>query len=186
MSIKLVTYNQSHVTALDDAVLIQYICGVGGIIHGCNVSNPNGHSIQIATGHGVLCGRKFSIQNVTIPISLPPISQKGRVKIKMDLSNQEKPIQLLVQMAGSLPKLSQDENINFTNGVYEFELATFDVSQAGITGLKQTFQASLRCQTLVDLDRVKKTLEDAPKVHEGVETVPSSSVGKDGDWYVQI
>jgi hypothetical protein len=53
----------------------------------------------------------------------------------MDLAQSGAPIELLVEVAASLTPVVQDNDVNTTNGVYEVNLATFDVGTSAISNL---------------------------------------------------
>jgi hypothetical protein len=53
----------------------------------------------------------------------------------MDLSDTDEPISFMVETANSLTPVIQDSDVNINNGVYEINLATFDVDTASISNL---------------------------------------------------
>lgn len=53
--------------------------------------------------------------------------------MRADLADAQEPVKILSVAADPLPKLTQDENINYDNGVWEMELATYT---AGMTAIK--------------------------------------------------
>ena len=46
----------------------------------------------------------------------------------------------MVATGSTLPDLTQEENANFTNGVWEMELATFDVDTSAVDNVVETFE----------------------------------------------
>lgn len=193
MTIKLITFDKSTVTSLDDAVVYDYLCNEGGVIHGCEVTNPTSNTLHVANGHGVIHGRKFTVEEETINVSLPASNQNGRLKIKIDLSNNEIPIQLVVEMTpGELPPLKKDHDMNYTNGIYEYELGTFKAIPQGINSFKQTFMASQIADIYKDVQMIikknqelEKNINAVHKVYKGTSD-PTTNLGKDGDVYFQI
>jgi hypothetical protein len=53
----------------------------------------------------------------------------------MDLSDTDEPISFMVETANSLTPVIQDSDVNINNGVYEINLATFDVDTSTISNL---------------------------------------------------
>lgn len=138
-NIRLITYAQQTVTPMNDAILQDVSVGKDGILHGAEVT-VSGNSIAVSSGYGVIRGRLFEISSTTIPVTLSSSgTSAGRLYVKLDLSNTDEPITLLTAVAtGTLPELEKDYDANYTNGVYELELATFSVGSSNITNLVRT------------------------------------------------
>ena len=64
----------------------------------------------------------------------------GRLYVRLDLADADAPIQLLTATGNSLPALEQDSDVNFTNGAYEMELATFDVGVSSLSNVAMTYE----------------------------------------------
>lgn len=134
--IKLITFADSEVTATDDAYVYETATGAGGIINGSVVTIKSASELHITGGNGILCGRKFTIYDSDIPVQLSASgSLLGRLYIHMDLSNASEPITLEVETGASLTPCVQDADVNATNGVYEINLATFDIDTSTISNL---------------------------------------------------
>lgn len=134
--IKLITYIETEVNPTDDAYVYESAIGEGGIINGCEVTIKNASELHINGGNGILCGRKFTIFDSDIPVTLSSSGTLlGRLYIHMDLSNVALPIQLLVETGASLTPVQQDADVNATNGVYEINLSTFNVDTSTISDL---------------------------------------------------
>ena len=136
MAINLVTYAAQTVTPQDDALIYESALLNSGMIYGGEVTIKSANVLHVAAGHGALCGRKFTIEATDIPVSLTPSgSLLGRVYIHMDLSDTDEPIAFMVETGESITPCIQDANVNITNGIYEINLATFDVDTATISNL---------------------------------------------------
>jgi hypothetical protein len=136
MAINLVTYAAQTVTPQDDALIYENALIGSGMIYGGEVTIKSANVLHVAAGHGALCGRKFTIEATDIPISLTPSgSLLGRVYIHMDLSDTDEPISFMTETANNLTPVIQDNDVNINNGVYEINLATFDVSTSSISNL---------------------------------------------------
>ena len=152
-TIDLITYDQKMVTPKDDALIHQF--GISnGVLYGCEVTLANSNTLHITGGQGVIYGRQWEIAEGDITVTLPASgSLKGRLYVKIDLSNTTNPIELLVQTAVTLPDLTDDDQINVDNSVSELELCTFDVSSLTISNLVRTVEqvADGDHQDVVDL-----------------------------------
>ena len=134
--IKLITFADSNVTATDDAYVYELATGQGGILNGCVVTIKNASELHITGGNGVLCGRKFTVYDSDINVTLSASGTlNGRLYIHMDLSNASEPIKLMVETGATLTPVQQDADVNATNGIYEINLVTFTVSTSTIADL---------------------------------------------------
>jgi hypothetical protein len=165
-TIDLITYDQKMVTPKDDALIHQF--GISnGVLYGCEVTLANSNTLHITGGQGVIYGRQWEIAEGDITVTLQASgSLKGRLYVKIDLSNTTNPIKLLVQTAVTLPDLTDDDQINVDNSVSELELCTFDVSSLTISNLVRTVEqvADGDHQDVVDLQadvsEIKSNLTD--------------------------
>ena len=136
MGINLVTFAAQTVTPQDDALVYENALLGSGMIYGGEVTIKSANVLHVAAGHGALCGRKFTIEATDIPVSLTASgSLLGRVYIHMDLSDTDEPISIMTETANSLTPVIQNSNVNINNGVYEINLATFDVDTSTISNL---------------------------------------------------
>ena len=139
-NIKLVTYSGSTVTPLDDALVYEKAIGQSGIIYGAEITLKNTNTLHINAGHGVICGRKFTIVDSDIPVQLTAgTTNPGRVYIHLDLSNTTEPIQIMTEVAATLAAPIQQEDVNINNGVYEFNMATFTIDAQTISEVVNIF-----------------------------------------------
>ena len=196
-TIDLITYDQKMVTPKDDALIHQF--GISnGVLYGCEITLANSNTLHITGGQGVIYGRQWEIAEGDITVTLPASgSLKGRLYVKIDLSNTTNPIELLVQTAVTLPDLTDDDQINVDNSVSELELCTFDVSSLTISNLERTVEqvADGDHQDVVDLQadvsEIKSNLTELTFDHLGtavdIKSYTSSNkfvIPKDG--YIQL
>lgn len=136
MGINLVTFYNSTVTPQDDALVYENALPGSGMIYGGNVTIKNANTLHVTAGHGALCGRKFTIEETDVPVQLTSSGTlNGRLYIHMDLSNVDEPITLAVERASTLTPPVQQSNVNITDGIYEIDLATFQISTSTISNL---------------------------------------------------
>lgn len=139
-NISLVTFAAQTVTPQDDALVYESALGAGGIIYGGEVTVKNANTLHMNAGHGIICGRKFTIFDSDIPVTLSSSGDLlGRLYIHLDLSNASDPIEVLVETGQSLSPLVQDEDVNIVNGIYDINIATFDVSTSTISNLRNVY-----------------------------------------------
>lgn len=139
-NIRLITYSEQTVTPMNDAIIYDAGIGKDGILNGVEVT-ASGNTISITGGYGVIRGRLFQIYSSEIPVTLSSGSNlKGRLYIRLDLSNVSEPVTIQTEVADTLSELTQEFDANFTNGIFEVELATFTVTTAEVTSVKRTAQ----------------------------------------------
>lgn len=138
-NIRLVTFAGETVTPLDDALIYQTAVSDSGIIYGATVTLADSNTLHIAAGYGLASGRFFEVYDADIIIPLASSGTlNGQLYVHMDLGSALSPIDILYETASSLTPMQQDANVNITNGIYEFQLATFKVSTSAISGLAYT------------------------------------------------
>lgn len=138
-TIKLVTYSGQTVTPKDDAIIYDTSVAQNGVFYGCDVT-ASGNTLYVAGGYGMVKGRFFEIENSSIPVTLASgDTLLGRLYIHLDLSNSAAPIQLLTETGATLSSLTQEDDANYTDGVYDVEMATFNVTTTAITNLTEKF-----------------------------------------------
>lgn len=140
MSIQLVTYANQTVTPTNDAIIYERAIDQNGIFYGCNVT-VSSNNVNITGGYGIVCGREFVIQSESVAVTLAPSGTlQGRLYVRLDLADADAPIQLLTATGNTLPPLEQDADVNYTNGAYEMELATFTVGVSSLSDVVETFE----------------------------------------------
>lgn len=150
MSIQLVTYANQTVTPTNDAIIYERAIDQNGIFYGCNVT-VSGNEVHITGGYGMVCGREFTIQSEAITVTLAPSGTlDGRLYVRLDLADADNPIQLLTATGNTLPPLEQDDDVNYTNGTYEMELATFTVGVSALSDVVETFETIVGTETIAE------------------------------------
>ena len=150
MGINLVTYANQTVTPTNDAIIYERAIDQNGIFYGCNVT-VSGNEVHITGGYGIVCGREFTIESEAIAVTLAPSGTlDGRLYVRLDLADADAPIQLLTATGNTLPPLEQDANVNFVNGAWEMELATFTVGVSALSDVAETFETITGTKPYVD------------------------------------
>lgn len=162
MSIQLVTYANQTVTPTNDAIIYEKAVDQNGIFYGCNVTVTS-NNVNITGGYGLVCGREFVINSESIAVTLAPSGTlEGRLYVRLDLADADAPIQLLTATGNTLPALVQDDDVNYTNGVWEMELATFTVGVSSLSDVVETFETIIGGKLAQKVDYI---------VEEGTETI---------------
>jgi hypothetical protein len=139
-NITLITYAGSTVAPMDDALVYEKAIEQNGIIYGAEITLKNTNTLHINAGHGVICGRKFTIVDSDIPVQLTTgVTNLGRVYIHMDLSNTTEPIQIMTEIGASLTSPIRQEDVNINSGVYELDMATFTIDAQTISDVVNVF-----------------------------------------------
>ena len=139
-NVNIITWPNVNVEPLDDALVYETAIGGGGVIYGCTATLANSNTLHVNAGHAIICGRKLTIAEDDIPVTLATSGTlKGRLYLQLDLSNTTAPAQMLVETGSSLTPPVQDENVNIINGTYEIDLYHFTVSPVEISGLTKMF-----------------------------------------------
>lgn len=150
MSIRLITFSGQTVTPKTDGIIQDASIGQNGIFYGCNIS-ASGNLIYIDGGYGLIKGRYFEVDASSVPVTLAASDTLlGRLYVRLDLSNTEVPIQLLTATGESLPALEQDADANYTDGVWEMEMATFSVTTTEATNVVETYETIVDNATQID------------------------------------
>lgn len=143
------------VTAVDDRILYDYAIN-SGIIYGCEISYTGNNMIHINSGYGIIKGGLFEIEDHTeyVDYSESSTGTSGQIYIKFDAAAEDK-IKIIKETTNSLHPMTQDENANYDNGVYEIQLCTFRATTTGLTNVQQTFvQATMPVDVLDSIEAI--------------------------------
>lgn len=140
VNLNLVTFSGGTVIPKTDGIIYDSAIGQCGVFYGCNVM-ANGNTVYVSSGYGMIRGRFFEMQDSSVDVTLASSDTiNGRIYLRLDLSNTTDPLQLLVASGSTLPDLTQEEDANFTNGVWEMELATFEISTSSVDNVVETYE----------------------------------------------
>lgn len=140
MGIKMNTYTGNQMTAEYDGIIQHRAITESGILHGCEISYMGANQVHIEKGYMMIMGRFCTVTEETIKVAMSSSSTEipGRLYIHADLSDAQTPVKIMSVAASSLPSLEQDEDFNYTNGIYEIELATYTAGMTTIKDLQST------------------------------------------------
>ena len=167
--ITLKRFNGALVTPRDDALLHDFVVGSSGIFEGVTVSHLGSNQLAITAGRGIVLGRDFAVDAETKLATLSDSgTKKGRLIIRIDVSNSDAPAQFVTQMAAVLPALVQ-EDINRGGTIYEMPIATYDVTELLVSNLVMV--------TVKPLESVRKDAGGNVAVSGNLNVGNSLSVG---------
>ena len=131
---------QGTVTPQDDALIYQNAVPMNGLFSGGTVTLAESNVLHIASGFGIIGGRFFEINDSDISVELSSAGTLlGRVYVHLELTNADVPISIAIATGATLPALEGDANLNITNGNFDLELATFNISEITISDIVNTF-----------------------------------------------
>jgi hypothetical protein len=131
---------QGTVTPQDDALIYQNAIPMNGIFSGATVTLSEANVLHMAAGFGIIGGRFFEINESDVTVELSSSGTLlGRLYIHLELTNADVPISINVATGASLPALVGDPDLNINDGVFDLELATFNVSEVTISDIVNTF-----------------------------------------------
>ena len=165
MGIKMNTYAGGQMTAGNDAILHDRAIANTGILHGCNITFMGANQVHIEKGYLLIKGRYCTVTEDTIQVAMSNSETElpGRLYVRADLADAQEPVKILSVAADPLPKLTQDENFNYDNGVWEVELATYT---AGMTAIKDL---TVTCEEVPEGASKKETAALLGKIDELTE-----------------
>lgn len=101
---------------------IQYDLGQNGIMHGCAITHLGTNILRIAEGYIVICGRLIEVDQTDINCEVSASGMlEGQLIIRLNLGATES-VEVLSEAAASLTELTQDDDANYDNGIYEIQL----------------------------------------------------------------
>lgn len=167
MGIKMNTYAGGQITAGNDAILHDRAIANTGILHGCNITFMGANQIHIEKGYLLIKGRYCTVTEDTIQVAMSNSETElpGRLYVRADLADAKEPVKILSVAAEQLPELTQDENFNYDNGVWEMELATYT---AGMTAIKDL---TVTCEEVPEGASKKETAALLGKIDELTENM---------------
>lgn len=177
MGIKMNTYAGGQITAGNDAILHDRAIANTGILHGCNITFMGANQIHIEKGYLLIKGRYCTVTEDTIQVAMSNSETElpGRLYVRADLADAQEPVKILSVAAEQLPELTQDENFNYDNGVWEMELATYT---AGMTAIKDL---TVTCEEVPEGASKKETAALLGKIDELTENLGDLTFAQDAD-----
>lgn len=170
MSINLVQWEGSTVTPKLDAIM--YDDGSYGIIKGCSITHQGTNLLKIANGFIKIAGRLIEITEETIQCQVSASGTvNGQLWLRLDLSSVT-PAVFMSEAAAVLTPLTQNADCNFQNGIYELQLATYNIDESVITNLVETAPELEKMRGLID-----EVASDVDEVASDVDEINNNLSG---------
>ena len=173
MAIKMNTYAGGQMTAGNDAILHDRSIAQTGILHGCGITFMGANQVHIEKGYMLIKGRYCTVTEDTIQVAMSATEDEipGRLYVRADLTDSQEPVKILSVASNPLPELTQNENFNYENGVWEMELATYT---AGMTSIKDLI---VTCEEVKEGASKKETADLLAKIDELTENLSKNTFG---------
>ena len=179
VSLNLVTFSGGTVAPKTDGIIYDSAIGQCGVFYGCNVT-ADGNTVYVSSGYGIIRGRFFEMNDSSVAVTLSSSKTlSGRIYLRLDLSNATAPLQLLAVTGSTLPDLTQEEDANFTNGVWEMELATFDSSTSSVDNVVETYETITDNGSLISALQSAVDTLNSKYLHESY-TSPATNIAPGG------
>lgn len=136
MGIELHTVDGGNVQAINDGRFYSELTGaIGGIVLGADCAASGGLVVSVSSGWGIASGRLFTItaENFTVTPSSSG-TKKGRLFVRIDLTNADEPIKVMSIAETSLPRLTK-QDLSSGGTIYEIELANYDITTLAVSNL---------------------------------------------------
>ena len=128
-----------QVYPITDRRLIDFISsGKSGVVTGCDITNPSGNTLSIASGWGIAKGCIFTIaaENVSATVASSG-TMLGELILQVDTVNST--ASWITNVGNSATVLTEDD-LTASDGVYEILFADYQIDTAGnITDLTEEF-----------------------------------------------
>lgn len=134
-----VSGQNGQVYPITDRRLIDFAAkGQSGVVIGCEVTNPSGNTLEIATGWGIASGCIFSIASETVQAEAASSgTEVGELILQVDTSASTGT--WITNHGSSTSALTQDD-LTSADGIYQIRFATYQIDTSGnISDLTQTF-----------------------------------------------
>lgn len=137
--IEIKQFDGKSITPKDDALVYDLLFNGYGIFNGCSVSFLGANQLLVSSGRLIVRGRQVVITEETVAAQLSSDgTKKGRLYIHIDLSSASNPIEFRTVVADDLPALTQEDDVNYNDGIFEVELCRYDVSETAISNIVET------------------------------------------------
>ena len=117
---------------------IQFDNGQNGILYGCEITHLGSNILRMAAGYIVLCGRLIEVDQTDINCEVASSgTTNGQMIIRLNLGAVDS-VEIITEAASSLTPLTQNEDANYEDGIYEIQLAQYTISETVLSDLTVT------------------------------------------------
>lgn len=163
MGLKMNMYSGNQMTAANDGMIYNKMIPSSGILHGCEMTFMGANQIHISKGYLMIKGRLCTVTEEVLRVEMANTDTEipGRLYIRADLTDVQNPVYFASVASDPLPELVQDEDFNYSNGIYEMELGQYTAGRTAITNFATT------CSVIEDAGGVKKLIGEPDKYNAG-------------------
>lgn len=158
MGVTIKQYEGSNVSPKDDAILHEIFNGQKGIINGCEITYLGSNQIRVGEGYAYICGREIQIEEETLLSTFAENETEGEIILQIDLLA-DTPAKLMARVPRE--ELVQSD-INGSDSVYEYLLATYKAGEMSLSDLNIVYEKVKDCSGAVsELNSKMNSIESA-------------------------
>lgn len=135
MSTKVVRATGSNVSPAEDARLFRQMFPDDGLFQDITISTLGGNQVSIPGMYGILEGRDFTTDPMTLNVDLPNSDGSGYIIVRFDTTTDE-----VIEVKSELaPYTITYEDINASGTVCEMVIATYTANTTQVTGVSMVY-----------------------------------------------
>ena len=135
MSTKVIRATGSNVSPSEDAKLFRQMFPDDGLFQDIVISTRGGNQVSIPAMYGILEGRDFTTDPMTLNVDLPNSDGSGYIIVRFDTTTDE-----VIEVKSELaPYTITYEDINASGTVCEMVIATYTANATQVTGIAMVY-----------------------------------------------
>lgn len=135
MSTKVIRATASNVSPAEDARLFRQMFKDDGLFEDITISSLGSNQISIPGMYGIMEGRDFTTDPITMNVELPNADGSGYIIVRFDTTTDEV-IEVKSELAPYTPTY---EDINASGTVCEMIIATYTANTTQVTGISMVY-----------------------------------------------
>lgn len=135
MATKVIRATGSNVSPSEDANLFRQMLPIDGLFSDITITSLGANLVSIPAMYGILEGRDFTTDAMTMNVTLPNSSGTGYIIVKFDTTTDDV-IEIKSELAPYTPTY---EDINSTGTVCEMIIASYTASSTQVTDIQMVY-----------------------------------------------
>jgi len=135
MATKVIRATGSNVSPSEDANLFRQMLPIDGLFSDITITSLGANLVSIPAMYGILEGRDFTTDAMTMNVTLPNSSGTGYIIVKFDTTTDDV-IEIKSELAPYTPTY---EDINSTGTVREMIIASYTASSTQVTDIQMVY-----------------------------------------------
>ncbi len=135
MATKVIRATGSNVSPSEDANLYRQMFPVDGLFSDITISSLGANQVTIPAMYGIMEGRDFTTDAMTMNVSLPNSDGSGYIIVRFDTTTDDV-IEIKSELAPYTPIY---EDINLSGTVCEMIIATYTANATQVTGISMVY-----------------------------------------------